>query len=194
MYGDTIAKRALDAFLDDAINAMQLSPTEDAQRRASAVPNPVAEMRKEARANIQANMKSLYGTNRADYADVVDLVFYHNRAKLSFDRYEKAKKALADYDSDRQLREEARKEAQRTVRKHALAAAVVGTALARNALGDGAPHVRLLLGPDRDVLENEEEVELNTALNAMRNALDADAAPTALRLGELCAIVQSVLG
>jgi len=54
--------------------------------------------------------------------------------------------------------------------------------------------VRLLLGPDRAVLETEEETGLNTVLNTMRNALGADAAPTALRLGELCAIVQSVLG
>jgi hypothetical protein len=189
---ERIERRALDVFLDDAVVALEIEVDEAST---TAVPNPVASKRKEAYANVVRNLSGLYGKTREPYADAVNLVYLRNCGIVSLERYRQAKRALDDYERNRQAREAQHQQALRIVRAHTVVAAVVGTAMARNVLGSNAPHVRILRTPELEVINDEDQSVMQGTLRSLRSTLQAGASrTTALRLGELCAIAQSVLG
>jgi hypothetical protein len=130
------------------------------------------------------------------------LEYYRSLINLSAERYYARRDALAAHAQEVATEEARRATAQRHVRMHTVAAAVVGAALARGALGAGAPKLAGVLGPlSMDALDDDERAEVEKTLKALSAKLEGPVAatqttagrPTALRLGELCAITQSVL-
>ena len=192
MHSEMIEQRTLDVFLDDAVAALNIR-VDPLDKKAS--PNPTEVKRKEAYETVTRNLNNLYGNDQAPYASAVNLVYLRNCAILSADRYAQAKRALEEYERNRQAREAEHKRVLRSVRAHTLVAAVVGTAMARNVLGSGAPHVRVLRNQEMRELDGEDQSVMLDTLRALRSVLKTGASSTtALRLGELCAIAQSVLG
>jgi hypothetical protein len=201
LNGNTIAKRAFDVFLDADVSMWRLHPTEEAQnqdqaydstRQAGAVPNPSTVVREAAYESI----KTIYGDNPADYASSVNVVYYQNRAVLSFLNYKKKQVQLKEHAVASATRAEQSEQVRRHVRMHTLAAGVVGNALARGVLGDDAPQLRTLAGPDALQLVGTDYTRVQQTLSALRLVFDPEtgtSSPTAYRLGELCAIVQSAL-
>jgi hypothetical protein len=187
---EVIVQRVLDVFLDDAVVALKIAITPSST---TAVPNPVASKRQEAYENVVRNLNGLYGNAREPYAEAVNLVYLRHCAVVSAHRYREAKQALDDYERARLAREAEHQRVRQVVRAHTMVAAVIGTAMARNVLGSGAPHVRTLRAPDQAELDDQSV--MHGKLQELRATLVAGAgSTTALRLGELCAIAQSVLG
>jgi hypothetical protein len=187
---EAIEQRALEVFLDDAVVALKIAVNPGSK---TAVPNPVAAKRQEAYEKIVRNLNSLYGKKREPYADAVNLVYLRNCAIVSAHRYREAKRALEDYERARLAREAEQQRVHQVVRAHTMVAAVVGTAMARNVLGSGAPHVRILRVPGQAELDDQSL--MHDKLKELRATLATGAgSTTAVRLGELCAIAQSVLG
>jgi len=201
LHGNTIAKRAFDVFLDADVSKWSLNPTEEAQkkeeaydatRQAGAVANPSTAMREAA----YEAVKSIYSDSPADHASSVDVIYYQNRAELSFLRFKKKQAELKEHAAASATRAEQREQVRRHVRMHTLAAGVVGNALARGVLGDDAPQLRALAGPDALQLVGTDYTRVQQTLSALRSVFDSNtstSSPTAYRLGELCAIVQSAL-
>lgn len=187
---EVIEQRVLDVFLDDAVTVLDIK-VDTASK--TAVSNPVAAKRKEAYEAIARSLNGLYGSSRESFADAVNLVYLRNCAIVSAHRYREAKQALDDHKRARLAREAEHQRVRQVVRAHTMVAAVVGTAMARNVLGSGAPHVRTLRAPDQTELDDQSV--MHGKLKELRATLVAGAgSTTALRLGELCAIAQSVLG
>jgi hypothetical protein len=191
-HSELIEQRTLDVFLDDAVAALNIQ-VDSLDTMASS--NPTEVKRRKAYKTVVENLNSLYGTTQAPYASAVNLVYLRNCAILSAERYVQAKTAMENYERDRLARAEEQKRVRRVVRAHTLVAAVVGTAMARNALGSGAPHVRILRTPGQAELSDDDKSVMQGTLRTLRSMLQTGAShTTALRLGELCAIAQSVLG
>lgn len=187
---EMIEQRVLDVFLDDAVVALKIAVDPSST---TAVPNPVESKRREAYENVVRNLNGLYGNAREPYAEAVNLVYLRNCAIVSAHRYREAKQALDDHERARLAREAEHQRVRQVVRAHTMVAAVVGTAMARNVLGSGAPHVRTLRAPDQTELDDQSV--MHGKLQELRATLATGAgSTTALRLGELCAIAQSVLG
>jgi hypothetical protein len=185
-----IAKRALAVFLDDEVTKWDLEPTEQAQAGLAAVPNPATRTRREAFKTVKTNVSNLVGPNPADYAEGVNLIYYGNRATNSLGAYRDKIEELAKHQSESAQRATKRDEMRRHVRMHTLAAGIVGNALARGVMGSDAPQLSTIEGPNQAV----DQAGARAALSSLRALLGSGAnTPAALRLGELCAIVQSVL-
>lgn len=187
---EQIVERALAVFLDDEVTRWNLEPTEEAQAGSSAVPNPATRTRSEAFETVKTNVRQIVGPNPADYATGVNLIYYGNRATNSLGAYRDKIEELAEHQAESVQRATERNQVRRHVRMHALAAGVVGNALARGVMGSDAPQLSTIEGPNQAV----DQAGARAVLSSLRALLDSGAnTPAALRLGELCAIVQSVL-
>ena len=200
--GERITARALKVFLSDENSKWNLKPeakaSGDGSQSSESVPNrdPTSQQRQEALAAVQNSVNSLYGANADDGAAGVNVVYYHTTAAGSLARRNTKKAELEVFVAGSAQRAEQREQVRRSVRMHTLAAGIVGNALARGVLGDEAPQVRTLAGPDALQLVGEDYERTKQALDKLRSVLapvTGTNAPDALRLGELCAIVQSVL-
>ena len=167
---------------------------------ANFVPNPSSERRAEVYKKLTEALAIADRSSEYDAAQInAGLTYYRSLLDLSAGRYYKRKQALEAHEREVATQLQVRAAAQRHVRVHTVAAAAIGAALARGVLGDGAPKLVGLLGPESaDQLGEEEREVMKTALEAMRATFAGPASPktgqpTALRLGELCAITQSVL-
>ena len=179
LHGNTIAKRAFDVFLDADVSKWSLNPTEEAQkkeeaydatRQAGAVANPSTAMREAA----YEAVKSIYSDSPADHASSVDVIYYQNRAELSFLRFKKKQAELKEHAAASATRAEQREQVRRHVRMHTLAAGVVGNALARGVLGDDAPQLRALAGPDALQLVGTDYTRVQQTLSALRSVFDSN--------------------
>jgi len=189
---DKLVERALAVFLDDEVTKWDLEPTEEAQAGSSAVPNPATATRRAAYETVKTNVSKLVGPNaQAEVAEGVNLIYYGNRAENSHGAYLKKRVELAKHQAGSAQRATERDQVRRHVRMHALAAGIVGNALARGVMGSDAPHLSAIEGPNPTV----DQVDARAMLSSLRVLLGSGGAstPAALRLGELCAIVQSVL-
>lgn len=187
---EKITERALAVFLDDEVTMWNLNPKGEAQAKSSAVANPATATRREAYKTVKDNMKELVGPDSKEYAEGVDLIYYGNRATISFGAYKKKETELANHQAGSVQRATERDQVRRHVRMHALAAGIVGNALARGVMGSDAPQLSAIEGPNPIV----DQVDARAVLSSLRALLGPGAnPPAALRLGELCAIAQSVL-
>lgn len=200
--GERITARALKVFLSDENSKWNLEPKAKASGNGSQSsesvpnPNPNSEQRQAALDAIQNRVNTLYGDNAGDGAAGVNLVYYQEQAAMSLYRRNTKKIELEAFVAGSAERAEQREQVRRSVRMHTLVAGIVGNALARGVLGDEAPQVRTLAGPDALQLVGEDYEHAKQVLDKLRSVLApamGTNAPDALRLGELCAIVQSVL-
>jgi len=200
--GERITARALKVFLSDENSKWNLKPkakaTGNGSQSSESVPNPnpTSQQRQEALAAVQNSVNSLYSDDAADGAAGVNVVHYQARAAMSLAGRNDKKAELEAFVAGSAERAEQREQVRRSVRMHTLAAGIVGNALSRGVLGDEAPQVRTLAGPDALQLVGEDYEHAKQVLDKLRSVLAPAAgmnAPDALRLGELCAIVQSVL-
>ena len=202
---EDIEGRCLMTFLDDDYLAMNLSnaaPHFDPDEKFT--PNPDAVTRKE----VYKKIVEAYAISdtAAEYTGGefnAELLYYRSLLAINAGLYYDSKEALKAHEEDVKREQEMRAAMHRHVRMHAVAAAVVGAALTRGVLGDGAPKLTSLLGPvsvnalDMDernvVLETLQK--MHTRFEFPNDATSADNVnrPAALRLGELCAIIQSLL-
>ena len=201
-HAESIERLALTAFLDEDVLEMRLkskAPFFDPD--ANFVPNPSSERRAEVYKKLTEALAIADRSSEYDVAQInAGLTYYRSLLDLSAGRYYKRKQALEAHEREVATQLQARAAAQRHVRVHTVAAAAIGAALARGVLGDGAPKLVGLLGPESaDQLGEDEREAMKVALEAMRATFAGPASgkktgrPTALRLGELCAITQSVL-
>ena len=202
---EDIERRCLLTFLNDDYLAMNLSsaaPYFDPDKQFTSNPNTAR--RKDVKKKIvEAYEISDAGAEYTGLEVNAELWYYRSLLAINAGKYDDSKKALKAHEEDVKREQEVRAAMQRHVRMHAVAAAVVGAALARGVLGDGAPKLTSLLGPvSVDALDtNERNVvletlqKMHTRFQSPANATSADnvTRPTALRLGELCAIIQSLL-
>jgi len=191
---NTIVERALAVFLDDEITRWELNPDQKAQEETAAVSNPATQTRRAAYETVKANVSNLIGPNAANYAEGVNLIFYGNRAEVSYDAYRQKKNELANHQRASAERATMRDQVQRRVRMHTLAAGVVGNALARGVLRGNAPQVLTLDGPNARPLSSAKVADARELFLSLKRVLGSNSkGPSSLRLSELCAIVQSVL-
>ena len=161
--GERITARALKVFLSDAKSASGTSnqkPRRLAMGRNPAsrfrIPTPTSQQRQEALAAVQNSVNALYGGDAADGAAGVNLVHYQARAAMSLAARNAKKAELEAFVAGSAERAEQREQVRRSVRMHTLAAGIVGNALSRGVLGDEAPQVRTLAGPDALQLVGED--------------------------------------
>jgi hypothetical protein len=202
---ELIERRALLTFLSDDFLALDLKSkaaffdpdTEFAE-------NPSSKRRKEVYQKIVEAYAILDKASEYDGQQInASLEYYRSLTELNAERYAERKRALAVHEQQVVEEQARRAAAQKSVRMHTVAAAVVGAALARGTLGNGAPSLVGVLGPSStDALDDEERTKVQITLDALSTKLANTAVaatstqvdrPTVLRLSELCAIIQSVL-
>ena len=185
-----VHKWAIEVYLDDKIYKWSLPIPEASE---DGVPNPSAEKRKEYFAYV-------VGTEQSE-PEGSDLDFVRNLGIVHYSELKGVEAAILNLDADRAAEESLQKDSRKQAMQHTVVATAVGVALARAALGSGAPSIRSIVVYDdqnvpRALQEEEQEAlsaSLKTALDAVAPKSDADAAPTALRFSELCTIMQQVL-
>ena len=179
-----IEELAMMVFLDDRLVRWIATPGEPTRPV-----NPNAAIREEAYREVmdaQTNSSGIKPPLWSVRGALVDHFEKRAEAEKEMQRADSAK--AENYERSRTMR--------RHVRKHTAAAAVVGTAVARGVLGDGAP----LIADVRYVSENidrngKSHGDLRELCAAMETALapPGNGGPESLRLSELCSIMQHVL-